>query len=183
VCAIIYRISRSLIAVLVLGACGIALQVVLLLGQSRFFSSSDLPDPIPDESRRIIHPDGYSIVCPRGWTSRIVDLPDEVDDAIEMRSREYSRGRVYGSSFSVTGSVASTLDPQAAALKVANGREIHVEMVHKKGAFPDEPSTTRFRLQLDSFPGEIVIHCATNFDSLPPSFLPYIASIRLEPNR
>ncbi len=159
------------------GTLGIILLVALLLrdGEARYFSPSDLPDPTPSEAKRIALRKGYSVICPKGWNASFTDLPD--DDEIQMWSREFVGRRRYGSFFSVKSHRPLPLVQQTTEFQLSDGRTIQVAIERRERAFLENPDTTRFRIHLADFPGEITIVCHTKLDEIPPSFIPYIASL------
>jgi len=177
-------LKNAYVAGTVIGACAMALFVIAMLveGQQRFFSSQDLLASSPDERRRVVHPAGFSVICPQGWNSRIVTaISDTTDERIEIRSRELtSTRRIYGTYFEVRSSPNVRLQGEEDTLKLSDGREIRIRSECETGVFPERPDRTRFELLLTDFPGSIMIICHKRFDSLPSEFLPYVASIRWE---
>src|SRR5690348_8203309 len=99
------KVPNSAVAGALLGVCGMTVMVLILWfeGRNRFFSPSDLPTPSPEESRRIVHSAGFSVICPIGWSSRVIAIPEDNDNSIELRSRNLTpTRRIYGSFFGVS---------------------------------------------------------------------------------
>jgi len=174
------KAMRSYLVGGLFGALGIILLVGLLLrdGKSRYFAPSDLPDPTPSEAKRIALRKGYSVICPKGWNASFTDLPD--DDEIQMWSREFVGRRRYGSFFSVKSCTRPPLGQQTTASQLPDGRSIQVAIERRERVFLENPDTTRFRIYLADFPGEIIIVCHTKLDDIPPCFIPYIMSLKYE---
>jgi hypothetical protein len=142
----------------------------------------DIPTAPPDESNRVIHPDGFSIVLPPDWEVRLSSFAPAINSwpRRTLPSRHSAGITIMRVAESQKGD--SHVPPNAAGITFL-GEAAFASLELKDGSWPDDPDRSSFRIDFEH-KGHwywISYHIAEKRSELPKSVRLYFDTFRIEP--
>ena len=168
---------RRRVVIAILGLASIVLMAWLLSeGDGR-----DIPNAMPVESNRIVHPAGFSIVNPENWKSKLVASSDPfLPPGIFISPRSTRVSRRHGASLQVTQPPKDRIDIDGFSETEFQGQIAYKRLVTRSGSFMDDPPAMSYTLcfQRDGDWFEIRYSIYSAHDDLPDMIASYIDTFR-----
>lgn len=166
------RISIACVSLLAF----VAAAWLLAQGQGR-----DIPSELPNEANRIVHPNGFSIINPKDWKSKLVLASDPyMPPTIAISPRSTRVTRRYGASLSVTQVPDDRIDLEGFRKSEFQDQPAHERVSTRDGSFMDDPPAMSYTLcfQRDGAWFEIRYSIFDSYDGLPDMIESYINTFR-----
>ncbi|QDV41089.1 hypothetical protein Enr13x_09270 [Stieleria neptunia] len=141
----------------------------------------DIPSEPPRESNRIVHPNGFSIINPNNWKSKLILASDPyMPPTIAISPRSTRVTRRYGVSLSVTQLPEDRVDIEGFRHSEFQGQPAHEHITTRDGSFMDDPPAMSYTLcfQREGIWFEIRYSIFDSYDDLPDMIESYIATFR-----
>lgn len=141
----------------------------------------DIPSEPPHESNRIGHPNGFSIVNPNNWKSKLISTSDPfMPPTIAISPQSTRVMRRYGASLSVTQLPDDRVDVEGFRKAEFQGQPAYQRVATRDGTLMDDPPamsyTLCFQREGDWF--EIRYSIFDSYDDLPDMIETYINTFR-----
>jgi hypothetical protein len=137
----------------------------------------DIPSEPPSESNRIVHPNGFSIINPENWKSKLVLASDPyLPPTIAISPSSTRVTRRYGASLSVKQLPNDRVDLEGFQESEFQGQPAHERVATRDGSFMDDPPAMSYALcfQRDGDWFEIRYSIYDAYDDLPDMIEAYI---------
>ena len=141
----------------------------------------DIPSAPPRESNRIFHPNGFSIINPKNWKSKLILASDPyMPPTIAISPQSTRVTRRYGASLSVTQLPEDRVDLEGYRHSEFQGQPAHERATTRDGSFMDDPPAMSYALcfQRDGIWFEIRYSIFDSYDDLPDMIESYIDTFR-----
>ena len=145
----------------------------------------DIPNAMPVESNRIVHPAGFSIVNPENWKSKLVASSDPfLPPGIFISPRSTRVSRRYGASLQVTQPPKDRIDIDGFSETEFQGQIAYKRIATRSGSFMDDPPAMSYTLcfQRDGDWFKIRYSIYSSHDDLPDMIASYIDTFRYRKN-